>query len=203
MPTLDPSVSDIITGVIARLKDTPGALLPILHAIQDALGYVPPRAVPAVADGLNLSRAKVHGVISFYHYFRCRHPSEIMDEIARLTPTFACFSYEKLDRLGSIQWPWNDQAPEGTPTMHVNEFVRGKGKFFVTEFVPTNERATRRYHTDADDWPYAHAVQRRRSDAAHRQRRLGSCGRPRDPPARRRGPWYQTGRSCRCDQPFG
>ena len=74
------------------------------------------------------------------HY---RHPSEIMDEIARLTPTFAGFSYEKLDRLGSIQWPCNDKAPEGTPTMHVGQFVRGKGKFFVTEFVPTSERATR------------------------------------------------------------
>jgi formate dehydrogenase major subunit len=76
------------------------------------------------------------------HY---RHPSEIMDEIARLTPTFAGFSYEKLDRLGSIQWPCTDKAPEGTPTMHVGEFVRGKGKFFLTEFVPTTERATRRY----------------------------------------------------------
>ena len=76
------------------------------------------------------------------HY---RHPSEIMDEIARLTPTFAGVTYEKLDRLGSIQWPCNDAAPEGTPTMHVGEFVRGKGKFFVTEYVPTSERATRRY----------------------------------------------------------
>jgi formate dehydrogenase major subunit len=74
-----------------------------------------------------------------------RHPSEIMDEIARLTPTFAGFTYEKLNRLGSIQWPCNDKAPEGTPTMHVGQFVRGKGKFFVTEFVPTSERATRRY----------------------------------------------------------
>jgi formate dehydrogenase major subunit len=74
-----------------------------------------------------------------------RHPSEIMDEIARLTPTFAGFSYEKLDRLGSIQWPCNDKAPDGTPTMHVGEFVRGKGKFFLTEYVPTSERASRRY----------------------------------------------------------
>src|SRR4029453_18963873 len=74
-----------------------------------------------------------------------RHPSEIMDEIAKLTPTFAGFTYEKLDLLGSIQWPCNDKAPEGTPTLHVGEFVRGKGKFFVTEFVPTTERATRRY----------------------------------------------------------
>ena len=70
------------------------------------------------------------------------HPSEIMDEIARLTPTFPGVSYEKIDRLGSIQWPCNDAAPEGTPTMHVDEFVRGKGKFFVTEYVPTEERST-------------------------------------------------------------
>ncbi len=73
------------------------------------------------------------------------HPSEIMDEVARLTPTFRGVSYEKLDRLGSIQWPCNDGAPEGTPTMHVDRFVRGKGKFFVTEFVPTSERSTRKY----------------------------------------------------------
>ena len=73
------------------------------------------------------------------------HPSEIMDEIARLTPTFHGVTYEKLDRLGSIQWPCNDAAPEGTPTMHVGTFVRGKGKFFVTDYVPTTERATRRF----------------------------------------------------------
>jgi formate dehydrogenase major subunit len=74
-----------------------------------------------------------------------RHPSEIMDEIARLTPTFAGISYEKLDRLGSIQWPCNDAAPEGTPTMHVHQFVRGKGKFCLTEYVPTSERSTSRF----------------------------------------------------------
>ncbi len=74
-----------------------------------------------------------------------KHPSEIMDEIARLTPTFTGVSYEKLDRLGSIQWPCNEHAPEGTPTMHVDEFVRGKGKFFVTEYVPTEERTTSRF----------------------------------------------------------
>jgi formate dehydrogenase major subunit len=73
------------------------------------------------------------------------HPSEIMDEIARLTPTFAGVSYEKLDRLGSIQWPCNDAAPQGTPTMHVNQMVRGKGYFAITGFVPTDERSTRKY----------------------------------------------------------
>lgn len=73
------------------------------------------------------------------------HPSEIMDEIARLTPTFAGVSYEKLDRLGSIQWPCNDAAPQGTPTMHVKQMVRGKGYFAITGFVPTDERSSRQY----------------------------------------------------------
>ena len=73
------------------------------------------------------------------------HPSEIMDEIAALTPTFTGVSFEKIDRLGSIQWPCNAAAPEGTPTMHVGEFVRGKGKFIVTEYVPTSERSTSRF----------------------------------------------------------
>ncbi|MFM8747144.1 MAG: formate dehydrogenase subunit alpha [Aestuariivirga sp.] len=71
--------------------------------------------------------------------------SEIMDEIARLTPTFAGVSFEKLDRLGSVQWPCNDKAPEGTPLMHVGGFVRGKGRFAVTEFVPTPEHANRSF----------------------------------------------------------
>jgi formate dehydrogenase major subunit len=73
------------------------------------------------------------------------HPSEIMEEISRLTPTFSRLSYEKLDRLGSIQWPCTDDAPEGTPTMHVHQFVRGKGKFWPTAFVPTSERSTSRF----------------------------------------------------------
>jgi formate dehydrogenase major subunit len=76
---------------------------------------------------------------------RYSHPSEIMDEIARLTPTFRGVTYEKLDRLGSIQWPCNDAAPEGTPTMHVGRFVRGKGRFYRTEYVATSERSTSRY----------------------------------------------------------
>ena len=74
-----------------------------------------------------------------------KHPSEIMDEIARLTPTFTGVSYERIDELESIQWPCNDEAPEGTPVMHVDEFVRGKGNFVVTEYVPTEERTTGKY----------------------------------------------------------
>jgi formate dehydrogenase major subunit len=73
------------------------------------------------------------------------HPAEIMDEIARLTPTFEGVSYPRLDELGSIQWPCNTQAPQGTEIMHVDEFVRGKGFFALTEYVPTDERANRHF----------------------------------------------------------
>ncbi|WP_342239238.1 formate dehydrogenase subunit alpha [Inquilinus sp. OTU3971] len=73
------------------------------------------------------------------------HPSEIMDEIARTTPTFKNVSYQRLDELGSVQWPCNDAAPEGTPIMHIDRFVRGKGRFMITEFVPTEERTGPRF----------------------------------------------------------
>jgi formate dehydrogenase major subunit len=73
------------------------------------------------------------------------HASEIMDEIARLTPTFTGVNYEKIDALGSIQWPCNDGAPEGTPVMHETTFTRGKGKFMLTEYVATDEKVNRKY----------------------------------------------------------
>ena len=73
------------------------------------------------------------------------HPSEIMDEVARLTPTFKGVSYERLEQLGSIQWPCNDAHPEGTPTMHIQEFTRGKGKFISTEYIATDEKVTKRF----------------------------------------------------------
>ena len=76
------------------------------------------------------------------HY---KHASDIMDEVAELTPTFKGVSFKKLDELGSIQWPCNDEAPTGTPTMHIDEFVRGKGKFFVTEYVATTEKVTPKF----------------------------------------------------------
>jgi len=74
-----------------------------------------------------------------------QHPSEIMAEIAQLTPTFRGVSYEKLDQLGSVQWPCNEKAPEGTPVMHIAGFVRGKGKFVVTEYVGTDEKTGPRF----------------------------------------------------------
>ncbi|WP_421870451.1 formate dehydrogenase subunit alpha [Motiliproteus sp.] len=74
-----------------------------------------------------------------------QHPSEIMDEIATLVPTFKGVSYDKLERLGSIQWPCNDENPDGMPIMHVEDFPIGKGRFVLTEFVPTTERCSRRF----------------------------------------------------------
>jgi formate dehydrogenase major subunit len=73
------------------------------------------------------------------------HPSEIMDEIAALTPTFAGVHYDRLEAEGSLQWPANAAAPDGTPTMHIDGFVRGKGKFVVTDYVPTDEKTGPRF----------------------------------------------------------
>jgi len=71
--------------------------------------------------------------------------AEIMDEIAAVTPTFSGVSFDKLDAHGSVQWPCDGKAPDGTPVMHVGGFVRGKGRFMITEFVPTPERANRSF----------------------------------------------------------
>ncbi len=76
-----------------------------------------------------------------WHY---NHPSEIMDEVARLTPTFAGVSYSRLDQE-SLQWPVNDEAPHGTPIVHIGTFVRGKGNFLITEYVPTDEKTGPRF----------------------------------------------------------
>lgn len=70
------SMADAVQSVINGLKSKPGALLPILHGIQDSVGYIPQDAVPVIAKELNLSRAEVHGVISFYHYFRQTPPGK-------------------------------------------------------------------------------------------------------------------------------
>jgi formate dehydrogenase major subunit len=73
------------------------------------------------------------------------HPAQIMEEIAALTPTFAGVSYDRLEAEGSLQWPANDAAPDGTPLMHIDGFVRGKGKFVVTDYVPTDEKTGPRF----------------------------------------------------------
>lgn len=77
------AIQSTVQELITSLKDLPGALLPILHAVQDKLGYIPAEAVPNIAAALNLSRAEVHGVISFYHYFRDTPPGKTTIHLCR------------------------------------------------------------------------------------------------------------------------
>ena len=100
---------------------------------------VPPR--PGMADW-ETTQALARAMGLDWNY---AHPSEIMDEIARMTPTFSGVSYAKLDEMGSVQWPCNDAAPLGTPVMHMNGFTRGRGCFMVTEYIPTEERTGPRF----------------------------------------------------------
>ena len=75
-----------------------------------------------------------------------KHPSEIMDEIAALTPSFSGVSFERIDHHGSLQWPCNDNTDvAGTATMHVDHFVRGKGRFIITQYVASTEKVTRKF----------------------------------------------------------
>jgi len=83
LSSLSPAELAAVNGVLAKLKDAPGALLPVLHGIQDALGFVPKDAVPIVAKAMNLSRAEVHGVISFYHWYRTEKPGEHVIHLCR------------------------------------------------------------------------------------------------------------------------
>jgi len=105
---------------------------PVRKVMSPKNGYADWEVTQMIAKGLGLD----------WNY---QHPSEIMDEIARLTPTFTGVSYAKLDELGSVQWPCNEQAPEGTPIMHIEEFTRGKGKFVVTEYIATDEKSGPRF----------------------------------------------------------
>ena len=75
--------TQVVKRIIDQLQELPGALLPLLHAVQNELGYIPPETLPAIADGLNLSRAEVHGVVSFYHYFRPSPPGRNCIQICR------------------------------------------------------------------------------------------------------------------------
>ncbi|HWL47466.1 MAG TPA: formate dehydrogenase subunit alpha [Sphingomonadaceae bacterium] len=104
----------------------------VREVIKPRSGYADWEIVQLVANAMGLG-------------WSYTHPSQIMDEIARLTPTFAKVSFDAIERLGSIQWPANEQNPDGMPTMHVGTFTRGKGKFVVTEYVATDEKSGPRF----------------------------------------------------------
>jgi len=77
------TILSTVQAISTGLKDKPGALLPILHGVQDALGYIPSDSIPVIAKALNLSRAEVHGVVSFYHYFRETAPGKQIIHLCR------------------------------------------------------------------------------------------------------------------------
>jgi formate dehydrogenase subunit gamma len=82
MPDLEETQARV-DALVARFASLPGPLLPLLHAVQQEIGYIPAQAVPRIAEGLNLSRAEVHGVISFYHYFRQHEPGRHVVQLCR------------------------------------------------------------------------------------------------------------------------
>jgi formate dehydrogenase subunit gamma len=81
--TPSPGHQQVVQDLVDRHRDQPGALLPLLHAIQDAVGHIPPAVVPQIAQGLNLSRAEVHGVITYYHFFRSEAPGRQVVQVCR------------------------------------------------------------------------------------------------------------------------
>ena len=85
---------ELVLDLIAQHRGQAGALLPLLHAVQDALGHVPAAAVPLIAQGLNLSRAEVHGVITYYHFFRSEAPGRHVVQVCRAEACQACGAEE-------------------------------------------------------------------------------------------------------------
>jgi len=94
-----------VLEAIGRHRDLQGALLPVLHAVQDRLGWVPPRTLPLIAFELNLSRAEVHGVLTFYHYFRQQPPGRHMIHLCRA---------EACQAVGSVELQAHAQRVLGT-----------------------------------------------------------------------------------------
>ncbi len=110
--------------------------------------------------------------------------AEIMDEIATLVPSFTGVSFKFLDEVGSVQWPCNEKAPLGTPIMHIENFVRGKGLFVETDYVATKERTSRKFPLLLTTGRDTESVQRWRTNTTHRQHGLVSGGPARDTSAR-------------------
>lgn len=112
------SSAKIVDEAIAEKRTLPGALLPVLHAIQDALGFIPPDAVPRVAHALNLSQAEVHGVISFYHDFRSSPPGRHVLKLCRAEACQAMGSEALAARLTRrLGIAWKETTPDGALTI--------------------------------------------------------------------------------------
>lgn len=107
-----------IRAVIEPMRHEPGALLPILHAVQAEFGWVPPEAVPVMARSLNLSRAEVHGVLTFYHHFRTRPPGRHVVQVCRAESCQA-MGGEALEThaCSSLGVDWHGTTADGAITL--------------------------------------------------------------------------------------
>ena len=105
---------------------------PVRKVMEPANGYEDWEVTQLLANAMGLDWSYTHA-------------SQIMDEVARLTPSFAGVSFARLDEAGSLQWPVNAEFPDGAPVMHIDKFASGKGKFVVTDYVPTDEKTGPRY----------------------------------------------------------
>ena len=116
--SLEPAARAAVERAVLAHKDTAGPLIPALHAVQDALGYIPPAGVPLIAEGLNLSRAEVHGVISFYHYFRTTPPGRHTIHLCRAE---ACQSMHaralEAHARAQLGIEFHETTPDGTFTL--------------------------------------------------------------------------------------
>jgi formate dehydrogenase subunit gamma len=107
-----------LDALIEAHRHTPGGLLPLLHAVQEALGFVPPDAVPAIAKAMNLSRAEVHGVISYYHFFRQSPPGRRVVQVCRAEACQACGAEGLLARASALlQCPSGQTRADGAVTL--------------------------------------------------------------------------------------
>ncbi|HLF97783.1 MAG TPA: formate dehydrogenase subunit gamma [Methylococcaceae bacterium] len=142
MTSLQPQELQTVDAIIARLRDTDGALLPILHEIQSLLGHIPPETVLRIAAALNLSRAEVHGVISFYHYFRDTPPGKHTIRLCRAESCQAMGGAD-LERYAKekLACDFHETSPDGaftleavyclgncacSPTLMLNGHVHGR-----------------------------------------------------------------------------
>ena len=92
----------LIDQLVQQHASEPGSLLPLLHDIQDKLGFIPASSVPSIAQGLNLSRAEVHGVITYYHFFRSKAPGKHVVQVCRAEACQSCGSEELLSQAEEL-----------------------------------------------------------------------------------------------------
>jgi len=117
-PTLPEPQRSLVLGILAEMKQLPGALLPILHAIQDELGYIPPESVVDISEVLGISRAEIHGVVTFYPHFRTRSAGRHHVQICRAESCQAMGADKLIEHATrSLACTLGETTPDGRVTV--------------------------------------------------------------------------------------